>query len=98
MFFISRGWGLVALFALFLPLGALIALIDTHKGWAFLLSGLSLIGGGIACWILGRRWNTPFTEHTMYFVPLQYWALLYVPFGLLLTLGGLANLLGKGGR
>jgi hypothetical protein len=73
MILIWRGWGLLAIVALLLPLGSCVGLLDTRQGLAFVLGGLTLLGGGAACWVYGRRWNRPVTEHSLYFIPLQYW-------------------------
>ena len=96
MILIWRGWGLMAIVAVFLPLASCAGLIDSHQGLAFLLAGLTLLGGGVACWVCGRRWNRPTTEHTLYGIPLQYWGAAYVLFGALLAVGGVAGLIRKG--
>jgi hypothetical protein len=91
-----RGWGLMAIVAVFLPLGSCVGLLDTHEGLAFLLCGITLVAGGVACWVCGRRWNHTTTEHSLYFIPLQYWGLAYILFGAFNTLGGIAGLTRKG--
>lgn len=96
MFLIWRGWGLMALVALFLPLASCAGLMDTRQGLAFLAGGITLVGGGVACWVYGRRWNRPVTEHSLYFIPLQYWGLVYMLLGAFFTLGGVAGLIRNG--
>jgi hypothetical protein len=96
MILIWRGWGLVAVLTLFLPLASCVGFIDTRQGLAFLLAGLSLVAGGVGCWIFGRRWNHEVTEHTFFFIPLQYWGMIYVIFGVLMSGGGIAAIIRKG--
>jgi|SRR5262245_8386362 len=96
MIFVWRGWGLLALVALFLPLASCAGLMDTRPALGMLIGGLTLVAGGAACWMLGRRWNRAGTEHSLYFVPLQYWAVPYVLFGAFATVGGVAGLLRRG--
>jgi len=96
MILVWRGWGLLGVAALFLPLASCAGLMDTRPGLALLLGGLALAGGGVACWVCGRRWNRPATEHSLFFIPLQYWGLAYVLAGVFFTLGGVAGLIRKG--
>jgi S1-C subfamily serine protease len=87
---------MMAVVALFLPLASCaFGLLDVHIGIAYLVAGLTLAGGGAACWFCGQRWNRPATEHSLYFVPLQYWGVAYVCIGLLLTAGGTVALTRK---
>lgn len=40
---------------------------------------LGLAAAGVACWVLGRRWNatdTSDTGHTLYFLPVEYWGII----------------------
>ena len=62
MILVWRGWGLLGVAALFLPLASCAGLMDTRPGLALLLGGLALAGGGVACWVCGRRWNRPATR------------------------------------
>jgi hypothetical protein len=43
---------------------------------------LSFMLGGIVaaslCWVIGRRVNTPNTNHTVLFIPMQYYAFFYL--------------------
>ena len=86
MFVDWRGWGPLALVALFLPLLSCIGLIDKNPLWFGLVCGLALLGGGVICWTCGRHWNRLATEHSVYGIPLQYWGMLYMAFGGLLLL------------
>jgi hypothetical protein len=67
-----------------------------HPGWV----GASLVLSGIAIWFLGRKWNgmsgrvliDPATkepvvrksEHTIFFIPMEYAAIFWIPIGIFL--------------
>jgi hypothetical protein len=69
MIIIWRGWGLLAAFALVLPLAVCGTLADKAPGAAPVVAGLALAAGGVWCWVLGRRWNQGVVRHSLYFVP-----------------------------
>lgn len=95
MILVWRGWGLVAIVALFLPLASCAGFIDTNTGLAILLGGITLAVGGVACWRFGKKWNREVTEHSLYGVPLQAWGRIYMAFGLLFTLMGIVGGIAK---
>jgi hypothetical protein len=97
MLLIWRGWGLMAVVAVFLPLACCAGLIETRQPLAFLTGGVTLLGGGTACWVCGRKWNRSVTNHTFYFIPLQYWGLAYMLHGVFFMLGGIVALFKKAG-
>ena len=88
MIIVWRGFGPLALVAALLPLGSFLALIDVSILWAFAAVGGSSVLGGLVCWILGRRWNRGSVYHSLYFVPLEVWGLVYMIEG-----GGLVGLI-----
>jgi disulfide bond formation protein DsbB len=63
-----------------------------HPGWV----GASLTLAGIVVWLLGRKWNgaplDPETrqaaarsnQHTLFFIPMEYAAIFWVPVGVFL--------------
>ncbi len=93
MILIWRGWGLVAVVALFPLLASCGGLITVEPKWIFMLAAsLSLLLGGAVCVFFGSRWNRQQTEHSFYFVPLQVWGWVYLAavclFALLAVVGG----------
>jgi hypothetical protein len=48
-----------------------------------ILTGLAL--AGLWCWKIGRRWNRDANLHTVYGIPLQYFAFAYWGFGVYLA-------------
>ena len=97
MILIWRGWGLMAVVALLLPLAVCAGLLEGLPGLAFTLGGVALAAGGVVCIRYGRRWNREGTEHSLYFVPLQAWGWIYLAVGGLFTAGGVAAVIRKGG-
>lgn len=73
MLFAWRGRGVLGLVALMLPLASCAGLMDTSPVWAMTLGGVSLFGGGLACYLIGRKWNRGRGIHTMYWAPLENW-------------------------
>lgn len=74
MLLIWRGWGLLAVVALFPLLASCAGLLTVEPRWIALLAvSLSLLLGGAVCIYCGMRWNSHGTEHSFYFVPLQVW-------------------------
>ncbi len=88
MIFVWRGWGLIALVALFLPLASCAGLMDRNPLAALLGFGVTLLGGGLACRHYGRKWNQGSGLHMMYWIPLEVWGWIYI------AVGGLFSLLG----
>lgn len=81
MFIVWRGYGFFALAVAVLPLAACAGLMDYHPQVALLAAGLGMLGGGIVCLILGRRGNRVQVEHSMYWIPLEFWGLIWIVFG-----------------
>ena len=78
MILIWRGWGLAAVVALFPLLASCGGLISIEPFWIWMLAAtLSLLLGGGVCVYCGNRWNRDGTEHSFYFIPLQYWGWFY---------------------
>jgi hypothetical protein len=76
---IWRGWGLLAVVALFPLLASCAGLITVEPMWIFMLTAsLSLLLGGAVCVYCGSRWNRNGVEHSFYFVPLQVWGWVYI--------------------
>lgn len=74
MILIWRGWGLLAVVAIFPLLGSCAGLIDLEPRWLWPAGmALSLLVGGTVCVYFGNRWNRPVVEHSFYFIPLQVW-------------------------
>jgi hypothetical protein len=92
-----RGWGLLGIIALFLPLASCVGFLEAWPGLAFLFAGLTLFGGGIVCRYFGRRWNRIGNEHTLYNVPLQVWGWIYIAVGGLMAVVGIVGAIRKGG-
>lgn len=79
MLLIWRGWGLLAVAALFPLLASCAGLISVEPKWIFLLAAsLSLLLAGVVCVYCGTRWNRRGVEHSFYFVPLQVWGWVYM--------------------
>src|SRR5262245_52712077 len=98
MILIWNGLGIIALGVL-VPAVFLYGLFARkgQHGLGFLMAGLTLLGGGIGCVILGRMWNREGTEHSLYWVPLQGWGYAYLPFGLMFAVVGVYEVLRKMG-
>lgn len=90
MIFVWRGWGPLALVALFVPLASCGGLMDWNPVAAIAVTGLTMVAGGLACRHYGRKWNQGSGFHMMYWVPLEYWGWVYI------VLGGFYGLLGVG--
>jgi hypothetical protein len=95
MILVWRGWGLLALVALFLPLASCAGFVDWNPAVAVALGGLTLAVGGLACVRYGRKWNRGSGFHTMYWVPVEHWGWVYIGVGGLLGLAGLAVVVKK---
>ena len=93
---IYRNWGLMAVVVLLFPVLSLAFLMDYKMGIAFLAGGISLGIGGLLCLICGLMWNRPSTQHSLYFIPLEYWGLLYILFACSMFYRGLLLIAGKG--
>lgn len=79
MLLIWRGYGLLAVAALFPLLASCAGLITVDPPWVFpAAAALSLLVGGAACVYCGTRWNRHGIEHSFYFVPLQAWGWAYL--------------------
>jgi hypothetical protein len=79
MVLIWRGWGLLAVVALFPLLASCAGLIIVEPMWIFTLAAsLSLLLAGAVCVCCGTRWNRNGTEHSFYCVPLQVWGWVYL--------------------
>lgn len=81
MILIWRGWGLLAVVALFLPLASCAGLMDWNPIVAILGFGVTLVAGGLACRHYGRKWNQGSGFHTMYWIPLEIWGWIYIVIG-----------------
>ncbi len=67
-------------------LGGLIgSLLDPDGGGASLLAALGLIAGGIASWVLGKRWNAHARDHSLFLVPVEWWGVVMVIAGVALA-------------
>src|SRR5438093_501921 len=53
------------------------------------LAGLGLATGGVASWVLGRRWNARGRDHWLFPVPVEWWGVAMVIGGLTLAVAGL---------
>jgi hypothetical protein len=95
MILIWRGWGLLAVVALFPLLASCAGLITVEPFWVFMLAAsLSLLLAGGVCVYCGTRWNRNGAEHSFYFIPLQAWGWAYLAAVCLLalaTIGGAAK-------
>lgn len=99
MIVIWRGWGALALFVMVPVVGSCAGLTGREPGWLLPAAlGVTLLAGGAACAYYGTRWNRPFVEHTLYFIPLQVWGWVYIGLvaaaGLATCLTGLAFMTG----
>ncbi len=81
MIFVWRGWGPVAVVAVFLPLASCAGLMDWNPMVAILSFGVSLVAGGLACRHYGLKWNQGSGFHTMYWIPLEIWGWIYIAAG-----------------
>ena len=92
MLLIWRGWGLLALVAVFPLLASCAGLISVEPFWIFLVaSSISLGVGGSVCVYYGTRWNRHGNAHSFYFLPLQVWGWVYLGFVGLMTLSAFAG-------
>jgi hypothetical protein len=63
---IWRGWGLLAIVALFPLLASCAGLITVEPIWIFMLAAsLSLLLAGVVCVYCGARWNRTGVEHVL---------------------------------
>lgn len=84
---IWRGWGLLAVVSLFPLLASCGGLIEVQPKWIFgIATSVSLLFAGAVCIHCGNRWNYQRTEHSFYFIPLQFWGWIYLSFVLLISL------------
>lgn len=90
---IWKGWGILGLIIPFLVL-VLINSMELNDSIASWINFVGLILSGIAVWSIGKRLNSRkdevFTsektgaqfklgnQHTLFFIPLQYWAIVYL--------------------
>ena len=78
MILIWRGWGLLAVVALFPLLASCAGLVGVEPHWMYLVaSAISLLAAGVVCVHFGTRWNRPVVEHSFWFIPLQVWGWIY---------------------
>lgn len=91
MIFLWNGRGYLGLAAV-LPALASCAGLDFTRGYAPFAGGASLALGGYACWHFGRICNRRRAQHTMDFVPLSFWGVVYLAFGAFFGLAGLSML------
>jgi len=76
---IWRGWGLLAVVALFPLLASCAGLATIEPMWIFWLAVvLSFLFAGVVCVVCGTRWNRHGNEHSLYFVSLQAWGWVYL--------------------
>lgn len=79
MILIWRGWGLLAVVALFPLLASCGGLITVEPKWIFaIVASVSLLLAGAVCIFFGSRWNRDRTDHSFYFIPLQVWGWVYL--------------------
>ena len=93
MFVVWRGWGLMALVAIFLPLASCGGLIGFNPGIAMLCAGVTLFLGGLVCRYYGRMWNQGTGFHSLYGLSLETWGWIYLITGGLLTILSIVGLL-----
>lgn len=53
-----------------------------QQGWAK-VAGLSVAGA--ICWFLGKRLNRQASNHSFFFIPMEYWAIVLPILGVLLA-------------
>jgi len=88
MFVVWRGWGLLALVAVFPTLASFIALIDISLRTALLGTGLAALGGGSVCLYFCRKWNRGTGYHSLYGIPLEIWGWIYLGHGVFFVVAG----------
>jgi hypothetical protein len=94
---IWRGWGLLAIVALFPLMASCAGLSTIEPPWVFLVAAaLSLLVAGVVCVHCGLRWNRHGAEHSFYFVPLQVWGWVYLSLVSLLALVAIAGAFKQG--
>lgn len=99
MILIWRGWGLLAVVALFPLIASCAGLTNVKPDWVMSVAWiLSLLIAGLVCVHFGVRWNRPVSHHTFFFLPLQVWGWVYLGLVSLISafwvLAGLAVLSG----
>ncbi len=89
---IWSGKGILVPLILFIPLLALAKLLPTQYADSSFV--LSFLLGGVACWVLGKRWNKQAEKifldvetgqrvkfsrrHTLFWIPMQYWGAIFL--------------------
>ncbi|MBI3823540.1 MAG: hypothetical protein HY289_12795 [Planctomycetes bacterium] len=81
MIVVWLGWGPLALVVLFPPLLLVSFLIGYNPMIAIVAAAASLLLGGILCWFLGRKLNRGSGYHTLYFIPLEKWGVIFILLG-----------------
>jgi hypothetical protein len=94
---IWRGWGLLAVVALFPLLASCAGLITIEPMWIFMLAAsLSLLFAGAVCLYCGTRWNRNGVEHSFYEVPLEVWGWVYLAADGLFSVAAMAGAIKQG--
>jgi hypothetical protein len=94
---IWRGWGLLAVVALFPLLASCSGLINVEPKWIFILAtSLALLFAAAVCAHFGVRWNRTSVEHSLYSVPLQVWGWVYLAMAGLVPLGAIGGAIRQG--
>ena len=85
MIIVWRGLGFLV------PLAAFLSLMVTIKfpGHEQLSGGIALLVCAAGLWPMGVKLNREAKLHTLFWIPMQYWAVVLGVFGTLLTLAGL---------
>ncbi len=97
MILIWRGWGLLAIVALFPLMASCAGLISVEPFWVFIIaSSLSMLLAGAVCVYCGIRWNRHGAEHSLYFVPLEAWGWVYLSFAGLIALAAVGGAVKQG--
>ena len=83
MIIVWRGFGFL------IPLAVLFSLLitsrfPTHESLA---GGLALVASAAALWPMGARLNREAKLHTLFWIPMQYWAVVLGVFGTLIIFG-----------
>ena len=85
MIIVWRGLGFLV------PLAAFLSLLVSAKfpGHPQLSGGIALLVSASGLWPMGVKLNREAKLHTLFWLPMQYWAIVLGVFGTLLTLTGL---------
>lgn len=83
----GRGWVVYLLL-----IAAVLAAVGVGSLWdraGVLAMGIAMITLGIACFILGRKWNGRTAYHRFCGMRVQRWVWVFVPIGCVLAMGGM---------